>query len=130
MLGGISATFSLKITSPFVFVTSTRLRLTSHRRWRLVRRVSTFSLVDKLIGPGGTESSDSRLFCGSVISVLVVSSVCPEKVSRSKFTNFGISNRGRALLILFLAKMLPKLAAATSGMFFARIAVAACSREL
>lgn len=62
--------------------------------------------------------------------VLLVRTLSLPNVSRSRWTSFGTSRPRRALLMLFLLKMFPKLPDTTSGVFLARIAVAACSREL
>ncbi len=52
-----------------------------------------------------------------------------EKVSLSLRINLGTSRFNKALFIELRLKMLPKLPATTRGIFFARIAVAACSLE-
>jgi len=58
-------------------------------------------------------------------------SICVlENTSLSLCTRRGPSGRGSALLMALRLKVFPRLPAITRGSFFARMAVAACSREL
>ena len=62
--------------------------------------------------------------------VRLVGTLSPPNISRRRCTRRGTSTLMRALLMLLRLKMLLKLPATTRGIFLARMAVAACSREL
>lgn len=81
------------------------------------------------VAAGCGESNDSSFLEGSCILCCEPFVEAVENVCRSFSINFGTSRFIKALLIELRLKMLPKLPATTRGIFFARIAVAACSLE-